>query len=856
MKVILKGFRCHLDETYEFIDGSLTLIKGNSGRGKTSIFQAINWALYGHLRGIYNNMGIVNICSVTLIFPDCIIYRQGRPGLLRFVFAGQSRTVYEDADAQNLINIRFGPRDLWKACSYLEQGSRCGLLLGSNSEKMDLLNQLSFSNEDPGVYIIRIDQQINQYQAQFQTVQVKFTTECSLLVQELTNRPIDPAWILTEEQKDKVVQEMNWLKEEVERLSRESAEQHRLQGSHDILTQLLKKKEDQLASSPEINQSIIDNSKVLLVQVRGQLEKIRLQEEEYRRQEEEYRRQEEEYRRQEEEYRRRKENHHLKTLFDRVNQAKEDLNAHHQNWIDYQDRQFIRDNARHAFVQEQQYQYNLQLCQTCQVDYRAECISDQLNHCRRMIDILTQKQHNDSLTVSIIKINGNLSQLEAVNVSEDDIIHTREHYHNLLKSKDVISCPICQGSLRYLDHQLVKSDSNPVNQTEIDRAGQILNQLTQDREKTKQNEHLRVQLDQLNKLYREGDNKINQLSRPTDPLNKDLNFYQQLVEKLSAIRLIELLPISSSLIDRLITFRERQVEYQDTQKRLGMKGYDNPNIQGMTDSRAPMPPDLPLLTPPSRGESNLLTQRDQLQTKLQQLTQEIETNTVRWHQYQGMQTQIKDIKCQLSEITIIPDIDEQYSSATSRLRDLELKIQGITYASWMTKRRNALVQQQGEINQYLQELTSLQRLHKTAIDVECQQLEEVTAAINTEMNSILSDIFDSPIDVSIKLYRQLKTDKRIKHSVNITINYRGADYDGVGGLSGGEGDRVSFALILALNRLSPSPILLLDECWASLDEPLRNACLSCLRTSIGGKKTILCVNHEDIEGHYDQVIRM
>jgi len=113
--------------------------------------------------------------------------------------------------------------------------------------------------------------------------------------------------------------------------------------------------------------------------------------------------------------------------------------------------------------------------------------------------------------------------------------------------------------------------------------------------------------------------------------------------------------------------------------------------------------------------------------------------------------------------------------------------------------------------------------------------------------------------VTLQLYKQLKTKKRTKPSVNLKIHYRGAEYDNVNQMSGGEGDRVSLGLVLALNRVSTSPILLLDECMASLNDALRESCLQSLRDSVpqgDGGKTILCINHEDVEGNYDDVIRL
>ena len=90
--------------------------------------------------------------------------------------------------------------------------------------------------------------------------------------------------------------------------------------------------------------------------------------------------------------------------------------------------------------------------------------------------------------------------------------------------------------------------------------------------------------------------------------------------------------------------------------------------------------------------------------------------------------------------------------------------------------------------------------------------------------------------------------------VNSSIKYKGVEYDDIKQLSGGEGDRISLALILSLNQVSSSPIVMLDECISSLDGTLKEACINSMKTLSG--KTIICVDHEGVEGYYDKTIEV
>ena len=43
----LRGFRCHQDKTYDLGAEGLVLLEGDSGAGKSTVFEALAWCLYG-----------------------------------------------------------------------------------------------------------------------------------------------------------------------------------------------------------------------------------------------------------------------------------------------------------------------------------------------------------------------------------------------------------------------------------------------------------------------------------------------------------------------------------------------------------------------------------------------------------------------------------------------------------------------------------------------------------------------------------------------------------------------------------------------------------------------------------------
>jgi DNA repair exonuclease SbcCD ATPase subunit len=210
------------------------------------------------------------------------------------------------------------------------------------------------------------------------------------------------------------------------------------------------------------------------------------------------------------------------------------------------------------------------------------------------------------------------------------------------------------------------------------------------------------------------------------------------------------------------------------------------------------------------------------------------------------------------------------ASLSVELPQIEKTIEGSAYHLRIEERKKKLHLKNKEIEALTADSTALIRLKQLAVDAECYQLQTTVDDINYTMNEILEEIFDEPITVTLKLFKELKSKKGLtKPTINLSVLYHGVEYDGISGLSGGEGDRISMALTLALNFTSPSPFLIMDESLSSLDARMRIRCLNAMRKMCqvrgtlgdGDKemkkgKYIMCVNHEDIEGNYDEVLRV
>ena len=74
-------------------------------------------------------------------------------------------------------------------------------------------------------------------------------------------------------------------------------------------------------------------------------------------------------------------------------------------------------------------------------------------------------------------------------------------------------------------------------------------------------------------------------------------------------------------------------------------------------------------------------------------------------------------------------------------------------------------------------------------------------------------------------------------------------------LSGGELSRVVLAFSLALGEMFNTPLMMLDECTASLDEELTGIVMEGIEENFTGKLVII-IAHQIIEGGFSKVIKM
>jgi len=153
----------------------------------------------------------------------------------------------------------------------------------------------------------------------------------------------------------------------------------------------------------------------------------------------------------------------------------------------------------------------------------------------------------------------------------------------------------------------------------------------------------------------------------------------------------------------------------------------------------------------------------------------------------------------------------------------------------------------------IKEHASATKLKDKILEAESMAMLNIIDSINAHARVYLDCFFPvDPISVHLQTFKETK--KSTKPQINIEIEYKGMESD-LNMLSGGELSRVVLAYTMALAEMFNTPLLLLDECTASLDQELSEIVFSAIRENFNGKMTLL-IAHQVVTGSFDKIIKL
>lgn len=155
---------------------------------------------------------------------------------------------------------------------------------------------------------------------------------------------------------------------------------------------------------------------------------------------------------------------------------------------------------------------------------------------------------------------------------------------------------------------------------------------------------------------------------------------------------------------------------------------------------------------------------------------------------------------------------------------------------------------------YNKRYTATLKLKEKILRSESLILNNMVENINIHTQEWLDLFFpDTPLHSTLKTWKTTKK-TGTKPTIDIEIQYKDREID-VNSLSGGEFARLTLAYTLALSDVFKSPLIMLDECTASLDEELSSTVFDSIKDKFSSKLALI-IAHQVVKGDFDTVINL
>ena len=875
VKIKIKSFRCWKDLELDFPDGKVTLLKGNSGVGKSTILSAIVWCLYGVGRNLAPNNSNANDTSVELTIGKMTFVRAKHPN--RFAVYSDDKC-YEDKVGQSLVNELYGSYEIWVASCYIAQDSRNIFLTSSNTNKMELLNRIAYHEEEPGELIEKISNSISEITSIYKLKQAELNEKISKF-NELSEGVDFGNYI----KPDEYSQISEQIKTDSEQLEYLLDRHHKNNIQLGIISQL----ENQINSLgefggdeltiPENIQKLFTFFNAGINDILSVMDAVTVKL-----------------------YQRELLHKKVNFLCDSIGKY-----SNHDNTV-----VITPENVAQIIKAENVYQYNLELAAKYGVPFNKEIIQTKINEFTDLLsaqEILKLVSRKNQLQNSIQELSSvkdeliEFVELNPIEIPEPEysqfdttLIQTKikELTHqraslmsektSLQKSKSLIMCPGCKISLRYHNHQLCVSDLTPFDQN---LETQLLNQIKEVEFHISQLEsevsRLNSQRTEIQKEYHSSlkaehsrieslkqQNQILQLKQHEIEINKQNRL------KLISDQTVELENITKTIPQNGTHERYRILTPSELESIRGMistlKSIDTsiepPKINSQWAQEHVEY--LKLLENYSTEHQNYITFINQIEEKfldlnsatlsswMSQVKEWLSGHRIKESEINQRKTLRDSIQRQLADARNIltPDVSDEIESLKVSISRNKERLQVSDQTKEIIIFHDGILVQKDEVIKLHQKLTETHQLLHIANETECHILEETVTNINYSLNNVLEEIFTKNISVALKLFKQIKSSKVTKPRVNFKISHNGNTYDDINEMSGGEKDRISLALTFAFNRLSGCPILIFDESLKGIENELRSIALETVTRN--NNITTIVVQYDGVEGIFDNIVRL
>jgi exonuclease SbcC len=815
MKIRLINFRCYEDETFDFGDDGLVLISACSGAGKTTILMGIYFALYGYGTKVAAN-GKTS-CKVELEFDDLKIVRTKRPNRLVL------NDIYEDDEAQKIINERFG--DVFDVTGYISQNALNSFILKSPSDKLEFLEQFAFKDVNlieiknrSKVLITQRNEELNKTLTELQlTTEVFNNLDCPEEIKYPFKKSKYDYETLVKNEHLKIRKCDLLIKKsrnELEKLQKELNEfmvlKTLLNEKEENIDSLNKKLED-ICTEEEKNKYKGDS---ILEEYKKTLESILSKKE-------------------------------LLSLENKLSNDKEQIK-------EMKELEIINFNTELEKI-------NKTLWKEYTEEELITTIKDLKDSLQDVKKITFLKGELSDCNIDGVNID---TKKETLNNLRNELSEKQTILENIKKQKTIYSCPGCNNKLNFKENRLyLVNDLPEIPDVDIDFIKKEISVCEKSIKK------LEAEIpDQESKLKRK--NKLE------DDISKIQSKYEEELEEESILEdlgYLEKYYSSERIKEKQKTVIENNIKnnnfsssYKIFEKELLKletrieelkEDYDSDNCKEETEYT-----EEELRTIIKQEESNkeclnrLKKNKKVLENEKHTIEKQIEDSKKKYmNKYENIRD-TNDIENSITENkNIIEEQENKKTTTNVTIENIkkydEYVIAKSNFEKWNSKLQTLKEREKEERDKYSAALL----LKEKILEAESIAVSNIIESINTHAQIYLDSFFiDNPMIVRLLAFKETK--KASKPQINIEIDYKGMECD-LNSLSGGELSRVVLAFTLALAEMFNTPILLLDESTASLDQDTTTIIFDSIKENFKDRMVII-IAHQVVEGVFDKIIKL
>jgi DNA repair exonuclease SbcCD ATPase subunit len=822
MKIHLINFLCYVDSKFDFGKEGLTLISGSSGAGKSSILKGIFFALFGEGNKV-QHYGKTS-CSVELEFDDPLetgetlkIVRTKRPNHLVI------NDVYEDAAAQEIINKRFG--STFKTSGYIQQNNLSSFILMSPIDKLGFLEQFAFQDVDLG----------------------KIKGRCKSVISETYDELLSTTAQL--DMSSKVLEEMQLGEEVIFPLKNSKggklSEKNRAIA---IKNEHTKYKNNiillgKLNTDKETNQAKLVDLKMLITVFDAKWESIR----------------------------------GIDKRLEKLEIEESKLSYIGDEEIKILQEKLRQITAKKEFVKLQSiYQDNMEKLQTM-------ALGEMENYEKQrdsLVDNLWKEYTKTDLESTLEELTTCLSDCETIqklqarlgkiDVDEEMIISEKsrlktqqeelDKLKKLAKQTKYYNCPQCQSKLHFVEEQLVLSDSYIENMSleEIEKKiAENIDIISDLEEVINEGEQklaikLRLQKDITNLM--EQYDEIPEIKS----LKEDISYLQEYRVN-QTINEKNLRQINHNIENKIFSHSYNNFKKETDNLREKLENLSIPTIEEEVYDEEELRSTIMEQKQINVDMGKIANTKQELMAEKQEYLNDISRHQKEFNEgcegdidFEKMREIIENkIEKIIEKITTLESSNQIHKNNIDLIEKWEIWYQEKKkYDEWVEKCKSLKTREKEARKKY----TAAMTLKTKILEAESIAIGNIIDTINMHSREYLDCFFpENPISVQLQAFKENKK-TAAKPCINILIEYKGMECD-INMLSGGELARVVLAYTLALSEIFNTPILLLDECTASLDQELTNVVFDGIRENFKGK-LVLIIAHQIIMGTFDKIISL